>query len=533
MKKNMKNILVIVFISLHLCNLTLAQSDVHTDKKIVSALEIIQRAYVDTVNGEELVEKAIKAMLKELDPHSVYMSKKEVEKANEPLEGNFEGVGIQFQIYKDTILVIAAIPGGPSDKLGILPGDKIIRIEGEDAFGEDIDNQFVIDNLRGKRGSKVDVEIYRKGHESLLEFTITRDKIPINSLDAAFMVDEEVGYIKINRFARKTMEEYEKAMKELQQKGMEHLILDLRGNAGGYLQTSIDLADDYIKKGELILYTEGRNSARKNYRATSKGMFEKGRLIVMIDEGSASASEIVSGAVQDLDRGLIIGRRSFGKGLVQRPYMLPDGSVIRLTTARYHTPSGRCIQRPYENGKKDYYNDIIERLEHGELMHEDSIHFPDSLTFYTSNKRIVYGGGGVMPDIFVPLDTNRASDYYFNLFRKNILNEFILDYMEKNRAALSEKYADFDSYKKNFTVSEELCEELYTYAEEKDLERKEDEIAAAEIYIKTMLKAHIARNLFEMNAYYEIVSGIDDGFLRAVEMIKDQKYFRDNKLVHK
>jgi carboxyl-terminal processing protease len=531
--KNMMKIIVSLILSVVFSINLYAQSNVTNEKKLVSALEIIELAYVDSVDGELLVEKAIIAMLKQLDPHSTYMSKEDIKKANEPLQGSFEGVGIQFQIYKDTLLVVAAIPGGPSDKIGITAGDKIIKIDGEEAFGEKINNQFVIDHLRGEKGSKVKVEILRRGQKDLMEFVITRDKIPINSVDASFMIGEDVGYIKINRFARKTMDEYKKAMKELQAAGMEHLILDLRDNAGGYLQTSIELADEFIKRGELILYTEGLTSKREDYNATGRGMFEKGRLVILINEGSASASEIVSGAVQDLDRGLIIGRRSFGKGLVQRPYMLPDGSVIRLTTARYHTPTGRCIQRPYDEGKDEYYEDLLNRLESGELMHQDSIHFPDSLKYYTPNKRVVYGGGGVMPDIFIPIDTNRASDYYFDLFRKNILNLFIMGHLEDNRESLKASYPDFASFRDGYKITAEFKEELYAYAEKEGLEREEEEIAQSEDFIRVMMRAYLARNLYDMNAYYETVSAIDDGLIRAAEVIKDKKYFKENKINHK
>ncbi len=507
-----------------------SQSQNNSNKKIISALEIIRFAYVEDVEQDKLVEKAIIAMLKELDPHSVYISKKEIEKANEPLIGNFEGVGIQFQIYKDTIMVIAPVPGGPSDKLGIIAGDKIITIDGKGATGEEIDNKFVIDHLRGEKGSKVDVGIVRKGKSEILEFTIIRDKIPINSLDAAFMVDDKVGYIKINHFAKTTMNEFHKALKNLQSEGMEHLILDLRNNTGGYLETSINLSDEFIDNKKLIVYTEGKASPRADYYATNKGGFEKGRLVVLINEGSASASEIVSGAVQDLDRGLIIGRLSFGKGLVQKPYELPDGSVIRLTTARYHTPTGRCIQRPYDEGKSEYYKNIANRLIKGELSHADSIHFPDSLKYFTKNKRIVYGGGGIMPDIFVPVDTSDISDYYIGLFRKNIMNEFIISYLEKNRSLMSAKYADFDNFKAHFIINEEIFNELIEYAENNDLERNDEEIEMSKKYILNVIKALLARNLFNINAYYEINSQLDDGFLKAVELINDKKTFKKMKI---
>ncbi|HAH59978.1 MAG TPA: peptidase S41, partial [Bacteroidales bacterium] len=403
-----------------------------TVQKFAAMLEIINYYYVDTANSADLTEDAIVAMLKELDPHSMYLSKEDVKKANEPLQGNFEGVGIQFQLFHDTILVVAAVPGGPSDKLGILAGDKIITINGEDATGKKISNNYVMERLRGPKNSKVTVGIKRKGRKDIIDYTIVRDKIPLNSVDASFMVSDTIGYIKLTRFARTSLAEVKQALQTLRKSGMKDLILDLRNNSGGYLDVAIDLSDEFLDNDKLIVYTEGMRSPRTNYKSTSRGSFKQGRIIVMVNEGSASASEIVAGAIQDWDRGLILGRRSFGKGLVQRPFNLPDSSVVRLTTARYYTPSGRCIQKPYDNGTEDYYADLLKRFEHGEFVSADSIKFPDSIKYYTPSKRIVYGGGGIMPDVFIPIDTAANSKYYSDLFRKGLLNEYTIDYLDKH-----------------------------------------------------------------------------------------------------
>jgi len=441
-------------------------------RKFSNALQIIEFAYVDSTNPSKLTESAIVEMLRELDPHSAYISKEDVEKVNEPLEGSFEGIGVSFQIFRDTILVIAPIIGGPSDKLGIMAGDKIVKIDGEDATGKKINNKYVMDHLRGKKGTTVDVSIKRGNRKELLDFTITRDKIPLTSIDATYMVADKIGYIKLTRFSKTSMKEFHESMAKLKEQGMKSLILDLRGNSGGYLNVAIDLADQFLSDGKLIVYTEGLRSPRQDFYATSKGDFEKGKLVILINEASASASEIVSGAVQDWDRGLLVGRRSFGKGLVQRPFRLSDGSVIRLTTARYHTPTGRCIQKSYKEGVDEYYKDFKHRLEHGELVHPDSIHFPDSLKYYTPNGRVVYGGGGIMPDVFIPIDSLRFSDYYTDLVRKGVFNQFTIDYLDKNRNTLMQEYDGVENFKKNFTVTDKMYADFTAFAKEKGVERK-------------------------------------------------------------
>lgn len=501
-----------------------------TTLKFNTLMQLINYYYVEDVDQPKLTEEAIVAVLKELDPHSMYISKDEVEKTNEPLVGNFEGVGIQFQIYKDSILVISPVPGGPSEKLGIMAGDKIIKINNVDAFGKKVNNQYVLDHLRGPKGSKVDVAIYRKGRKELIDYTITRDKIPLNSIDAAYMLTDNIGYIKLSRFAATSADEFVDAAIQLKKQGMKNLVFDLRDNGGGYLNIAFDLADQFLPSGKLVVYTKGIRSPRQDFIATSLGTFESGKLVVLIDEGSASASEIVSGAIQDWDRGLILGRRSFGKGLVQRPYMLPDSSMVRITTARYYTPSGRCIQKPYVDGEEEYRDDIYNRFKHGELYHADSIKFPDSLRYFTQNKRTVYGGGGIMPDYFIPLDTSFSSRYYTDIFRKGLLNEFTVQYIELHRKDLLKAYPDVKAFRKGFTDDQKLLDEFVAFAATKEVPRNDKDIEASGLQIKTVLKALIARNLFNMNAYFEVVGSADDDLIKAVEVIKNDMLFQ--KLSH-
>ncbi len=491
--------------------------------KFHRVLSLVDMFYVDTVNQEELVEDAIREMLKKLDPHSIYISKDDVKSMNEPLQGNFEGIGIQFNIMNDTIMVVSPIAGGPSEKLGIQAGDRIVKIDGENVAGIGIKNKDVTDKLRGDKGTIVTVNIKRRGEKELLDFEIIRDKIPIFSLDAAYMVTDEIGYIKINRFAATTMKEFNEALAKLKEQGIKHLILDLRGNSGGYLNTAIELADEFLEDNKLLLYTEGIKSVRKEYHSDSKGNFEYGKVIVLIDEGSASASEIVSGAIQDWDRGLIIGRRSFGKGLVQRPFNLPDGSMMRLTIARYYTPTGRLIQKPYDKGFKEYSRDLINRYNKGELFSEDSIVFPDSLKYFTlNNKRVVYGGGGIIPDIFIPRDTSSYSDYYRDLIRKGIDYRFALDYVDNNRKNLHKQYADFNQFNKEFDVDSIMLEELVKFAEKEKLEKNEEEFNRAKEDIRNLIKALTAQDLWNRSEFYEIINERNNGFNKAVEILKDE-----------
>ncbi|HSW67205.1 MAG TPA: S41 family peptidase [Bacteroidales bacterium] len=498
-----------------------------TIQKFNAAFHLINIAYVDSVDQSKLIETAIIEMLEELDPHSTYISREEVERANEPLLGNFEGIGIQFQLFHDTIVVISPIPGGPSDKLGILAGDKIIRINEENSTGSQITNSWVLERLRGNKGTKVDVHIQRQGRKELMHFTIIRDRIPIHSIDATYMIDSNTGYIRLNRFSRTSMQEFQQSINQLRQQGLQNLILDLRNNSGGFLDIAVDLSDEFLDRNKLIVYTQGLRSPRQDFRSTALGNFQQGRLIILINEGSASASEIVAGAVQDWDRGLVMGRRSFGKGLVQRPFVLPDSSVIRLTTATYFTPSGRSIQKPYDQGIEAYHDEIQQRLAHGEMVYADSIQFPDTLQFLTSRNRIVYGGGGIMPDIFLPADTSAITPYYTQIWRKGIINSFVMNHLNANRRRLQKDYDDFEHFYHNFLVDEKLMEQFVSFAETEGVPRDPEGLAISGNYIAVLLKAFLARNLFDLNAYYRIVSKIDPELQQAIKTIKQEETFKD------
>jgi carboxyl-terminal processing protease len=494
-------------------------------QKLATTLYLIENFYVDTANIDKVTEDAIIAALKELDPHSAYISKKDVEKANEPLVGSFEGIGVTYQLIRDTITVISPTAGGPSEKVGIMTGDQIIKIDGEDAFGKKIDNEYVQKRLRGKKGTKVTVGVKRGSDPELIDFEITRDKIPLNSINASYMLDNHIGYIKLDRFAQESTQEFKEAFAKLQSQGMESLIFDLRGNTGGYLNTAIELVDQFIDEGKLIVFTEGIHSPRQEWRSTAAGLYTTGKLVVLIDEGSASASEILSGAIQDHDRGVVIGRRSFGKGLVQRPFNLPDGAQIRLTTSRYHTPSGRCIQRPYEKGAEDYAKEMEKRLKHGEYYHADSIHFPDSLKFKTDGGRTVYGGGGIMPDLFIPVDTAYNSKLYTNLVRKGALNRFTTDYALKHRDEIKAQYGDFDNYNKDFVVGQDLVNGLKKAAEDAKVEWNDEQFNRSEKFLLLQIKALIARNVWETQQYYQVMASSDPGVQKAIEILNDNKAF--------
>ena len=495
-------------------------------QKLGTVLYLIENFYVDTTNMDKVTEDAIIAALKELDPHSAYISKKDVEKANEPLVGSFEGIGVTFQLIRDTITVISPVAGGPSEKVGIMAGDQFIKIDGEECFGKKVDNEYVQKHLRGKKGTKVTVSVKRGDSPELIDFEITRDKIPVNSINASYMLDNHVGYIKLDRFAQESTQEFKQAFTKLQAQGMESLIFDLRGNTGGYLNTAIELVDQFITEDKLIVFTEGTHSPRQEWRSTKAGLYTLGKLVVLIDEGSASASEILSGAIQDHDRGVVIGRRSFGKGLVQRPFNLPDGSQMRLTTSRYHTPSGRCIQRPYENGADDYAKEMKKRLEHGEYYHADSIHFPDSLKFKTDGGRTVYGGGGIMPDIFIPVDTAYNSKLYTNLVRKGALNRYTTDYGLKHRDALKAQYGDFEHFNKDFTVGKDLIEGLKAAAKEAKVEWNDEQFAHSEKFILLQIKALIARNVWDTRQYYQVMASVDPGIQKAMEVLGNEKEYK-------
>ena len=497
--------------------------------KFTRMLGLIDNFYVDTVDKNTLVEDAIVSMLKDLDPHSVYISEDEVKRMNEPLQGSFDGIGVQFNILNDTLMVVSPIAGGPSEKLGIRSGDRIVIIDEDTVAGVGLQNSTVVKKLRGKKGTKVVVQIVRQGEKELLQFDIIRDKIPIYSLDAAYMISENTGYIKLNRFSATSMAEFHKAVDSLKQSGFENLILDLRGNGGGYLKTAIALADEFLKEGQLVVYTEGVHQPKQTYNATSKGDFSKGRVIVMVNEGSASASEIVSGAIQDWDRGLVMGRKTFGKGLVQRPFNLPDGSMVRLTVARYYTPAGRCIQKSYEKGVEDYAADLLHRYNNGELTNADSIHFPDSLKYETlTQKRTVYGGGGIMPDVFIPLDTTKkVTDYYLKISRKGIVYQYLVAYLDKNREELKLKYPDFATFKSDFKVDDKMFAGIKLASEKKEIEPKDStEYEDSKKDIELIVRALLARDVWNTSEFYEIINETDEGLKNAVEIISDKKKYQ-------
>jgi carboxyl-terminal processing protease len=499
-----------------------AQMLVEQAFKFGKVLEWIDKYYVDSVDQEVLVEHAITDLLKELDPHSSYLTKKEVEELNEPLQGNFEGIGVSFNILNDTVYIISPISGGPSDRVGILSGDRIIRVDGNNVAGIGITNDKVFALLRGKKGSKVTVSILRKNVASLIDFDIIRDKIPIFSIDASYPVEDDIGYIKINRFSMTTMDEFNQALLKLKSHNVKNLIIDLTGNGGGYLEVAISLADQFLDAGKQILYTEGANSPKKDYYATRDGAFEKGHLIIMIDEGSASASEILAGAIQDWDRGIIVGRRSYGKGLVQKPLLLPDQSMIRLTVAKYYTPTGRLIQKPYQIDREDYDKEVFTRYIHGEMAHKDSIHLADSLKYYTlKNTRLVYGGGGIMPDYFVSIDTSFYSEYYRQLLGKGTINQFVLEYVDRNRQDLLKKYPGFGSFMEDVDIGEKLMPGLIQYAESNGIPEKKSDLTVSREQIERLLKAYIARDLWSANEFYQVSNEKDPKFETAVTILKN------------
>lgn len=496
-------------------------------QKLSTIYYLIDNFYVDTANFENLTEEAITTILKELDPHSAYISKKDVQKANEPLEGSFEGIGVTFQIFQDTILVVSPVSGGPSDKVGIMAGDKIVKIDGEDAFGKKVNNEYVAKHLRGEKGTKVTLGIKRGNSDELIDFEVVRDKIPLNSIDASFMLDDKIGYIKLDRFAKTSMEEFDAALAELKAKKMKSLILDLRGNNGGYLNIATELSNQFLKDDMTIVFTEGDKNPKQIFKTDKKGEFTDGKLVVLIDEGSASASEIVSGAIQDWDRGVIIGRRSFGKGLVQRPFNLADGSVVRLTTARYYTPTGRCIQRSYDKGSEDYFKEMTKRMDHGEFYHADSIQFPDSLKYSTLiSGRTVYGGGGIMPDIFMPVDTSYSTKLYTDLIRKGILNRFTLDYVMANRSEILNQYVDFEKFDEEFDVTDSMIDDFRALAEKEGVTWNEEQFERSAPLIKLQIKALIARNEWNMENYYQVVLKEDKVVNKAMEILNDSNQYR-------
>lgn len=494
--------------------------------KLQLAEYAIASLYVDTLNEAKMVESAIIKMLEQLDPHSTYSTPKEVKELTEPLQGKFDGIGIQFNMVEDTLLVIQPVSGGPSEKVGILAGDRIVQVGDSIIAGVKLSTDKIMSMLRGPKGTLVKVKVLRRGVNDLLDFTIKRDKIPVFSLDASYLIDKRVGYIKVNRFGATTHKEFMEALQSLQKKGMKDLILDLQGNGGGYLEAAIDIANEFLDKKELIVYTVGRRNPRSEFQAKGNGQFKTGRLIVLIDEYSASASEIVTGAVQDWDRAVVVGRRSFGKGLVQRPIDLPDGSMIRLTVARYYTPSGRCIQKPYEKGIKDYNQDLINRYNSGEMMSADSIHFPDSLKYLTQRlQRPVYGGGGIMPDYYVPVDTTVYTKYHRQMSLQGLLLKYHFQLVDSHRKEWTDKYKNFDEFSRKFTVSDEMMHRLVAMGKEEKIEYADEaEYRKSVPLMKLQLKALIARDLWDMSEYYQVINESNESVQKALELLKEKDF---------
>ncbi len=475
--------------------------------------------YVDSIDANKLAADAVRGMLKELDPHSTYLTAEEVQSMNEGLGGNFEGIGVRYQMENDTLLVINTVIGGPSEKVGILAGDRIVAVNDTAIAGVKMTNKEIQSRLRGPKGTEVKVGVKRD--QELIDFRVTRDKIPVYSIDASYMATPEVGYIKVSRFALTTDEELMDAMKKLEKQGMQHLIIDLQGNGGGYLESATKLASHFLEPGNMIVYTEGRREPRKEHHANVKDGF-KGRLVVLIDEESASSSEIFTGAMQDWDRAVVMGRRSFGKGLVQRPVELPSGAMIRLTIAHYFTPSGRCIQKPFKKGEADdYRQDLNERYKRGEFLSADSIQLNDSLVYTTFGGRTVYGGGGIMPDIFVPLDTTRLTPTHRNLIAKGVVNKFILDYFSANQKKLAKKYKTFEDFDAGFEVDDSMLEALYAQGRADSVKLDSADLLNDQSFLKLQLKAALANDLFEQGAYNRIMNRNQKTFKAAVELISD------------
>lgn len=497
-------------------------------QKLLMVENIVNNLYVDNVDEEKIVENAVRGILENLDPHSSYSTKEETTSSQETMQGSFSGIGIQFNMQKDTLYVVQTIAGGPSEKVGILPGDRFIAVDDSIIAGRKLKNTDIMKRLRGPKGTKVNIKVKRGSNAELLEFRITRDDIPLNSIDAVYMADGKTGYIRLSRFAATSYKEFKDAITKLKKQGMQHLILDLTDNGGGYMQIAAQIANEMLNRGNLIVYTQGRKSPRQNLNADGSGTFRTQKVVVMINQFSASASEILSGAIQDWDRGVVVGRRSFGKGLVQREFLLPDSSSFRLTIARYYTPSGRNIQKPYVKGdREDYDKDIIDRYNHGELQSADSIHFADSLKHTTLRlHRTVYGGGGIMPDVFVPLDTTQYTDYHRRLVAKGIIPQFALRYVDKNRADLKAQYPDAQKFIKEFTVTDEMLNNLVDAGKAEKVDFDKSQFAKSKEMLRTFVKAAIANDLFSTGAYFQIVNEQNDIYKEALSIINDDARYR-------
>ncbi|MGD0711703.1 MAG: S41 family peptidase [Bacteroidales bacterium] len=487
--------------------------------KLNDVLNYIHDSYVDTISRKKLTEEAISSLLDKLDPHSVYISTEEFNDANDPLLGSFEGIGVEFRIQRDSITVMNIVPGGPSEGIGVLAGDRIVKVDGKNVAGIKIKNNEVMKKLKGKKGTKVKIGIFRRGIKNLLEFNITRGVIPTYSLDIAYMLTKNIGYIKLSKFSATTHEEFVNGLQKLKAKGMTKLVLDLRDNGGGYLQAAIDVADEFLDENKLIVYTKGAHRAKTTVNATSEGNFENGQLVILINEFTASASEIVSGAIQDNDRGMIIGRRSFGKGLVQEQLKLYDGSAVRLTVARYYTPTGRCIQRSYKEGTEEYYNQFYEQLLDTASENADTVKLPDSLKFKTPKGKIVYGGGGIKPDVFVPVGKAESSRYFISIFNKGLILQFTFDYTDKNRLTIKNTYKNAQAYIKGFTIDDATFADFMAYAEKNGLKKDDKNIADLSNYIKVYLKAYIGRNIYNDEGFYPVLKETDITLQKAITIL--------------
>lgn len=492
-------------------NFSLAKSN-----KLGNIVDLIANAYVDSISKDKLVEDAIPGLLKNLDPHTSYISVKDMQEVTEEMTGNFSGIGVQFSIQNDTVMVVDVVSGGPSYHLGIAPGDRIVTVNDSVIAGVQVNNDKVMSLLRGDKGTQVKIGIKRRGINDLINYDITRGDIPIISVDVSYMIDDITGYIKVSRFGERTYEEFMEGLKKLNSKGMKKVIVDLRGNPGGYLGAVIRMVNEFLEGGEAILYTEGNSQPRKTYGASEKGSSTDKDIVVLIDDFSASASEIFAGAIQDNDRGWVVGRRSFGKGLVQEQIPLMDGSALRLTVSRYYTPSGRCIQKSYENGNDDYYQDIMKRMVHGEFQVADSIHMPDSLSYKTLHGRTVYGGGGIMPDYFVPADTSGYSDYFSKLIQKRLIYTYALDYADQHRDQLK-KFKNVPDFEK-YLSEKNIFSDFVSFAARKGVPKDVVGLRISGKIIDVQLKAYIARNILGEDGFYPIIMQIDNTLLKALEV---------------
>lgn len=493
-------------------------------RKLQLAEMLVNNFYVDSVDENKLVEDAIKGMLDKLDPHSSYTNAKETKEMNESLQGNFDGIGVQFNMVEDTLLVIQTIAKGPSEKVGIVAGDRIVAVNDTAIAGVKMPRDKIMMRLRGPKGTMVKLSVVRRDVKDTLVFNVKRDKIPVKSLDASYMIRPKIGYIRIGSFGATTYDEFMAAMDKLKKLGMKDLILDLQDNGGGYLQAAVKIANEFLPKNDVIVYASGLRSPRMDYKANGSGKLLDGKVVVLVNDFTASASEIVSGAIQDNDRGVVVGRRTFGKGLVQRPFDMPDGSMIRLTIAHYYTPSGRCIQKPYKKGdNKDYYKDFENRLKHGELTNPDSIHFADSLKFYTLRKhRVVYGGGGIMPDYFVPLDTMTYTKYHRQLVAKNAITDVVLRYIDNNRKQLKKLYSSFAKFDKEYNVPQSVIDDIRKTGEKKDVKPKDDEeLNRTMPYLSNQLKALVARDIWDMDEYFHIINETSDIVKKGISLFKE------------